>query len=136
MAKDVFHNAVKVALQKDGWKITHDPYELSVGGVEMYIDLGAKQLLGAERNNSKIAVEIKSFIGPSLISEFHTAHGQYLDYYYALEEQEPNRILYLAVPLKVYKKFFTLQFIQNTVQRSQLNLLVYNPEEEVIFQWQ
>ncbi|MGB3695068.1 MAG: XisH family protein [Spirulinaceae cyanobacterium] len=136
MAKDVFHDAVKIALQKDGWQITHDPYQLSVGGVEMYIDLGAEQLLGAERNGTKIAVEIKSFISPSLISEFHTAHGQYLDYYYALEEQEPNRMLYLAVPLKVYRRFFTLQFIQNTVQRSQINLLVYNPNEEVILQWQ
>ncbi|MGB7521164.1 MAG: XisH family protein [Spirulinaceae cyanobacterium] len=136
MAKDDFHDAVKIALQKDGWQITHDPYQLSVGGVEMYIDLGAEQLLGAERNGTKIAVEIKSFISPSLISEFHTAHGQYLDYYYALEEQEPNRMLYLAVPLKVYRRFFTLQFIQNTVQRSQINLLVYNPNEEVILQWQ
>jgi hypothetical protein len=26
MAKDLFHNKVKIALQKDGWKITHDPY--------------------------------------------------------------------------------------------------------------
>jgi XisH protein len=29
MAKDVFHNAVKTALQKDGWIITADPYEIS-----------------------------------------------------------------------------------------------------------
>ncbi len=28
MAKDLFHEAVKVALQKDGWEITHDPYKL------------------------------------------------------------------------------------------------------------
>jgi hypothetical protein len=64
MAKDVFHNSVKAALQKEGWTITHDPYELAVGGVEMYIDLGAEQLLGAEREGVKIAVEIKSFIRP------------------------------------------------------------------------
>jgi hypothetical protein len=24
-AKDIFHDAVKIALQKDGWTITHDP---------------------------------------------------------------------------------------------------------------
>lgn len=28
MAKDLFHNTVKTALQKDGWQITHDPYQL------------------------------------------------------------------------------------------------------------
>jgi XisH protein len=31
MAKDLFHNNVKIALQKDGWKITHDPYQLRYG---------------------------------------------------------------------------------------------------------
>lgn len=35
MAKDVFHDVVRAALQKDGWSITHDPYELRVGGVEI-----------------------------------------------------------------------------------------------------
>ncbi len=27
-AKDAFHEVVKTALQKDGWQITHDPYNL------------------------------------------------------------------------------------------------------------
>lgn len=136
MGKDVFHNAVKAALQKDGWIITHDPYSLAVGGVEMYIDLGAEQLLGAERGGTKIAIEIKSFIGTSPISEFHTAHGQFIDYKYALEEDDPDRILYLAVPEKTYTTFFSLKFIQTAIKRSQLRLLVYNPDEETIILWQ
>lgn len=135
MAKDVFHKAVKTALQKDGWTITHDPYPLAVGGVEMYVDLGAEQLLGAEREGNKIAVEIKSFTGPSTISEFHTAHGQFMDYRYALEEEESDRVLYLAVPEKIYTAFFSLRFIQIVVERSQLRLLIYNPEQEVIVLW-
>ncbi|MGC1309887.1 MAG: element excision factor XisI family protein [Phormidesmis sp.] len=48
MAKDRFHDVVKTALVKDGWKVTHDPFELKVGGIEMEIDLGAERLLGAE----------------------------------------------------------------------------------------
>jgi type I restriction enzyme M protein len=40
MAKDLYHEQVKRALEKDGWQITHDPYELRIGGVEMYIDNG------------------------------------------------------------------------------------------------
>jgi hypothetical protein len=39
MAKDLYHDLVKRALEKDGWEITHDPYELRVGGVEMYVEL-------------------------------------------------------------------------------------------------
>lgn len=40
-AKDVFHEVVKIALQKDGWEITNDPLKISLGGVNLSIDLGA-----------------------------------------------------------------------------------------------
>ena len=65
MAKDIFHDAVVVALQNEGWTITHDPYTISPGeGIEYKVDLGAERIIvGAERGNEKIAVEIKSFIG-------------------------------------------------------------------------
>jgi hypothetical protein len=33
MAKDLFHDAVRNALIKDGWQITDDPFFLKVGGV-------------------------------------------------------------------------------------------------------
>jgi XisH protein len=135
MAKDFFHNAVKTALIRAGWTVTHDPYNLTVGGVDMQIDLGAEQLIGAEQNGRKIAVEVKSFVGKSAISEFHTAHGQYLDYYFALEEYESVRKLYLAVPIGVYQSFFRLPFIQKMVHRSHVSLLIYNPDDEVIVQW-
>ena len=87
-AKDIFHDAVKHALEKDGWKITHDPLFLSFGGVDMYIDLGAERILAAERDDEKIAVEIKSFIGPSATTEFSIALGQFLKYQLALEEED------------------------------------------------
>jgi hypothetical protein len=132
MAKDLFHNTVKTALQKDGWIITDDPYPLTSGNVDMLIDLGAERLLAAEREGQRIAVEVKSFAGTSNISEFHTAHGQYIDYRYALEDVDPNRLLY---PIEPMPSFFTLQFIQKVIQRSQLRLLIYDPEQEVITQW-
>jgi hypothetical protein len=122
MAKKVFHNIVKAALQKEGWMITHDPYELRVGGVEMYVDLGAEQLIAAERDQIKIAIEVKSFIGASVISEFHNAHEQFLDYRFALEEEEPDRKLYLAVPVKTYCTFFSLRFIQTSRCERRQNL--------------
>ncbi|GCL41968.1 fdxN element excision controlling factor protein [Dolichospermum planctonicum] len=70
-AKDIFHDAVRIGLEKDGWVITDDPLRIEVGDVEMYIDLGAEQVLAAEREGEKIAVEIKSFIGTSNISQYH-----------------------------------------------------------------
>lgn len=60
---DIYHDLVKTALQAEGWIITHDPYPLSAGGTELYIDLGARKLIAAVKQNRKIAVEVKSFSG-------------------------------------------------------------------------
>ena len=87
MAKDLFHNTVKIALQKDGWQIIHDPYQLRYGILDVYIDLAAEEAIVAEKAGRKIAVEVKSFAGGSTISEFHTALGQFLNYRIALEVQ-------------------------------------------------
>ena len=57
-AKDIFHNTVKNALQKDGWTITHDPLSIRFGKVELYVDLGAEKLIAAQKNGEQIAVEI------------------------------------------------------------------------------
>ncbi|MEO1299275.1 MAG: XisH family protein, partial [Cyanobacteria bacterium J06636_16] len=95
-AKDIFQDAVKRALEKDGWIITDDPLFLRFGGLEMYIDLGAERIFAAERNNEKIAVEVKSFLGPSATTEFNAALGQFLKYQLTLEQVEADRLLYLA----------------------------------------
>jgi hypothetical protein len=42
-AKDFFHQIVKNALIKDGWKITHDPFVLTFGKRDLYVDFGAEQ---------------------------------------------------------------------------------------------
>ncbi|OCR00925.1 fatty-acid oxidation protein subunit alpha [Oscillatoriales cyanobacterium USR001] len=135
-AKDAFHEVVKIALQKDGWQITHDPYTLQAGTLELYIDLGAEKVVAAQKDGQKIAVEIKSFIGPSKISEFYTALGQFISYRAALQQQEADRILYLAVPSNVYDSFFTMGFIQSLLKQNQVHIIIYNTAEEAIAQWQ
>lgn len=135
MAKDRFHNTVKVALEKQGWQITADPYELNVDDVDFEVDLAAEQLIAATRENKKIAVEIKSFISSSHVSDFHTALGQFLNYRDALEIVEPDRVLYLAVRQPVYERFFQRRFIVAAIQRYQLRLVIYDVDNEVIAQW-
>lgn len=134
MAKDRFHNAVRTALEKQGWTITADPLEMNVGDVDFEIDLAA-DMLAAERAGEKIAVEIKSFIGRSNVSDFHTALGQFMNYQFALEEFEPDRKLYLAVPQSIYNSFFQRRFVRSVVERTQIHLLVYDEKQEVIAQW-
>ena len=121
--------------EKEGWKITADPYEISVDDVDFEIDLAADQVLAAEREDQRIAVEIKSFISPSNVSEFHTALGQFLNYRDALEKIEPSRQLYLAVRLSIYESFFQRRFIMSAVERYQLRLVIYDVQREVIHQW-
>lgn len=134
-AKDKFHEAVKKGLQRDGWHITDDPLYIEFGGVDLYVDLAAEKLIAAEKEGRKIAVEIKSFITPSLISDFHTALGQFINYRTALQAEEPERSLYLAVPEDTYKTFFTLIFAQTVITQQKIKLLVYDAEQEIILQW-
>lgn len=135
MAKDKFHNAVKNALIKEEWIITDDPLFLQFGGVDLFVDLGAEKMIAAQKDNRRIAVEIKSFLGASLISEFHTALGQLMSYRLALKQKDPQRTLYLAVPLDVYNTFFKLEFSQVAIEDYQLKLIVYDQDEEVISRW-
>jgi hypothetical protein len=136
MARDVFHQQVKNALIKDGWKITHDPYPIRISeAIKLQIDLAAESTLAAERGSEKIAVEIKSFVSESDISSFHMALGQYLNYAQALEEQEPDRLIFLALPVATYEDFIQLPFIQRSLKRYQVRLIVYEPESEEIRQW-
>ena len=106
-----------------------------MGFVDFYIDLGAEKLTAATKEGEKIAVEIKTFLASSTIFEFHTAIGQFINYRIALEADEPERKLYLAVPLDTYKVFFRNLFIQTVVSRNQVPLLVYDIEKQVVAQW-
>jgi XisH protein len=109
---------------------------LKVGGVDMEIDLGAERIIGAERQGQKIAVEIKSFLaGSSAISEFHRALGQFINYRIALRSEEPNRILYLAVPAVAFNTFFQLDFTKSVVEENQLNLLAYDTLSQSDLLW-
>ena len=134
-AKDMFHDLVKRALQQDGWVITHDPLFIEWGEAEIYVDLGAEKLLAAEKGQQKIAVEVKSFLAPSVMSEFHTAVGQYIDYRTVLEAEEPERRLYLAISNDVYQSFFQRPFAQRVVENNRIALLVYHIRQGAIVRW-
>jgi hypothetical protein len=134
-AKDIFHDSVKRGLEKQGWKITSDPLYLDFGGVEIYIDLAAEKLIAAEKEGKLIAVEVKSFIGGSTISEFHKAVGQFINYRTALSQKQPERQIYLAVPNTIYETFFKLELIKLVIKTQNITLIVYNPDKEEIEQW-
>lgn len=61
--------------------------------------------------------------------------GQLQLYQWALEEQEPQRQLFLAINHKTYLKHFQKGIFQLDLQRNKINVLVYNSEKEIVLQW-
>jgi XisH protein len=135
MAKDKIHNIVKQVLINDGWTITHDPYIIETKDVDFEVDLGAEKILAAEKQGQKIAVEVKSFAATSFVYEFHRILGQMLNYTLGIEDFEPNRKLYLAVPQKIYEEYFHLDFVHKAIKRFKIKLLIFNDETEIIIKW-
>ena len=135
MARDFYHDNVREALEKDGWRITDDPYPLRVDDVGYEIDFGAEPLIAAEKEDISIAVEVKSFVGPSTVNEFHKAVGQFNDYSVALEIEDPERVLFLAIPEDIWLVFFQKPVIQKSLARIQAKILVYNPYKNEIVKW-
>ena len=134
--RDATHEAVKNALIKDDWTIIADPLRIKLETNDFYIDLAAEKVLVAEKGKRKIAVEIKTFLGDSLITEFYTALGQYLSYRIALSQQQSDYDLYLAVSSDIYQTFFLKQIVPKVaITELRLKLLVYHPQQEEIWQW-
>jgi len=134
-AKDIYHDTVKKALIKDGWVITHDPLRLQWGPKDMYVDLGAEQLLAAEKAGRKIAVEIKSFIGPSELEDLKMALGQFVLYRTIMRETEPDRELYLAVRQATFIALFDEPVGRLLLESEHIRLIVFDPQTEVIVKW-
>jgi hypothetical protein len=136
-AKDIYHTAVRRALEKDGWVVTHDPLVLAIGKTEFLIDLGAERLLAAERAGERIAVEVKSFMKPSPVQDLKEAAGQFLLYEAALVESvaDSDRVLFLAIREETYDDVFEEAVGQLLLRHSNVKLLVFDPVGEVITQW-
>ncbi|MDJ0580087.1 XisH family protein [Crocosphaera sp.] len=134
-AKDVYHDAVKNALIKDGWTIVADPYTIEYEGDNLYTDLLVEKTLLAQQKGQRIVVEIKSFINPSPMNDFQKALGQYLLYRDFLEFSQKDYEIYLAIKNGVFNTFFQRKSIQAVVKRHQMQLLVFNDRKEEISSW-
>ena len=137
MAKDIFHETVKKALEKDGWTITHDPFRIPkrVIGAKLEIDLGVEKIIVAEKDTEKIVVEVKSFLKTSLIHEFHSVLGQYLNYIIGLEKIQSDRQLYLAIPKNVHTDLSEMPLFLTAIEKFDVKIIIFEPENEIILAW-
>jgi len=63
------------------------------------------------------------------------ALGQFINYKIALSQKQPERTMYLAVPIATYETFFKLELIQLVIKTQGIRLIVYNPSKQEIEQW-
>lgn len=134
-AKDIYHDAVKNALIKDGWTIIADPYFLQYEDAELYADLFVEKALLVEQQGRRIVVEIKSFISPSPMRDFENALGQYILYRDILQLSNKNYEIYLAIRDTIFDTFFQRKSIQAVVKRHQIEFIIFNNEKEEITLW-
>lgn len=132
---DFFHQQVRTVLEKDGWIITDDPLLVDLPKVGYQIDLGAEKLIAAEKNMQKIAVEIKSFLSVSVVSEFHTALGQFLNYQLALKKKGLPHELFIALSDTAYKKLNEIPLIAESLELHGVKMIVFDPQNETIVEW-
>ncbi len=134
-ARDTYHGECKAALIKDGWTITHDPFTLTYGPKDLFVDLGAERLLAAERGTERIAVEVKSFLGPSEMADLEQALGQFAIYHALMNRVDPTRVLFLAVSEAVKIDVFDEPVGLALLEDGLIRLVVFSPERQEIVQW-
>lgn len=133
--RDLLHDTVVHALESAGWTITDDPLRLGYGDRNLYVDLGAENVLAARKGRQLIAVEIKGFGGASEMRDLEMALGQYVFYRSLLEELEPERSLHPAIPAFAYEEVFTDKLGQLMIRKHDLKLIVFDEDQQEIVQW-
>lgn len=143
--RDAIHNVVRQASIADGWRITDDPYVISYGERFLFIDIAAtepgklngfqSQFIGASKDDTQIAVEVKEFRGQSAIADLEQAIGQYVLYQLLLRQIDPDRRLYLAVGDIDYNQILSEPIGELVISELPLNLIVVNLETAEVQQW-
>lgn len=134
-AKDIYHDTVKRALIKDGWKNITEDFQLPWGGTRAYIDIIADKLFAAEKDGRKIAVEVKSFVGKSNLTELEKAVGQFIIYRFAMRREDAERDLFIAVGERIYNKLFLHPDVIELIEAEDLKIIVFDEAKEVIVRW-
>jgi hypothetical protein len=143
--RDTLHHLVIQALTNSGWEITDDPYIISYGKRNLFVDFGAIEapthgetkgiIIGAQQEDRRIAVEVKEFRGKSPMADLEQAIGQYVLYRLLLNKIEPKRELYLAVIDVVYEQVFSTPIGEVVINDLPLRLIVVDSKTVEVKEW-
>ena len=90
--------------------------------------------MAAEKAGKRIAVEVKSILGASPMHDLELALGQFLLYRSILEEQEPDRVLFLAIPEEPADMLHE-PVGQLLIAKHLFQVVVFDPQKDDIRRW-
>lgn len=97
--------------------------------------MAAERRLAAERNNEKIIIEIKSFVGHSIIQDFKELLGHYMLYLPLLAETASEYKLFVAIDNAIYENDFQHPVIRLSLTKIHVPLIVVETNKEEVVLW-
>jgi XisH protein len=137
-ARDLYYDLVRNALRQDGWRITHNPLRLGLPAHSIQAsqrEAAEEPLLAAEKDERKIAVLVKSFVGRCEVADLQKAVEHVRLYRTRLSATEPDRVLYLAVRQTTYREYFAGAAGARLLARRPILCIVFDPRTETIVRW-
>ena len=133
--KDTIHDAVRAALENDGWTVTDDPFLIRFEDVKFYADIKAEKKAESDSEKQCIVIEVKSFLHRSPVHNLEEAVGQYRVYKQVLEEVAPEIEIYLAIGHEVYQQTFQKRAFQAIIRGQEIKMLVVDTVRRKIVTW-
>ena len=133
--QDLYHDVVRDALRKDGWRITHTALQLKTRAESSTGELWEGPWLVADKDERKVAVAVNSFVGRSSPADIIQTWGQLGLSRPRLHAMDSDRVVYLAVRQATYNACFGGIEGDLLLEKEHIQLIVFDPRAEVIVQW-
>jgi hypothetical protein len=133
--QDLYHDVVRDALRKDGWRITHTALQLKARAESRTGEPWEGPWLIADKDERKVAVAVSSFVGRSNLEDITQTWAQLGLSRPRLHAMDSDRVVYLAVRQATYSACFAGAEGELVLAKEYMQLLVFDPRAETIVQW-
>jgi hypothetical protein len=132
---DLYHDTVRDALRKDGWRLTHTALQLKARAESGAGELWEGPWLIAAKDERKVAVVVRGFVGRSTLADITHTWEQLGLSRPRLHAMDADRVVYLAVRQATYSACFGGTQGDLLLAKEHMQLIVFDPRAEVIVQW-
>ncbi|MEM8527093.1 MAG: element excision factor XisH family protein [Bacteroidota bacterium] len=133
--RDKIHDAIRRAFEKAGWNVVKDPFNVTLKGATIGIDLAVEKVIEFAKEEERVLVEIKTLEKKSILYEFYSVYGQYSFYEYWISKKGINQPLYLAVSVEAYNRISKLRALKEWIEDQEINFVIVDVIKERIVKW-